>query len=158
MIFRIWRICTKNDMILSYPFHRLQNLLDYSLNMEYIYNIYICRPKQKPCFALKYIWPNRFVFFSRTPTASWRFFRHFWLARKLKEMTLNIVKGFLPPLISCCNNGAVPLSDFFIYVFLFFVCFFQNDFLWLIVTPHVKRHMVHRVAAHVCSHWNCSGL
>lgn len=23
------------------------------------------------------------------------------------EMTLNIVKGFLPPLISCCNNGAV---------------------------------------------------
>lgn len=24
------------------------------------------------------------------------------------EMTLNIVKGFLPPLISCCANGTAP--------------------------------------------------
>lgn len=128
---------------MSYPFHRSQNLLDYStVSIWNIYkcNIYMCRPRQKPCFALNTIDPTDLFFFHEPPRQVDNFCRHFcWLGNFLKEMTLNIVKGFLPPLISCCNNGAVPLSDFFNMCFwVLCLFFFSKCILWLIVRPQVK--------------------
>ena len=83
---------------------------------------------------------QQICFFQEPPRQVDNFCRHFcWLGNFLKEMTLNIVKGFLPPLISCCNNGAVPLANFLIYVFLILcLFFFSKCILWVIVRPQVK--------------------
>lgn len=141
MIFRIWKIdiyiYTFNVVILIYyiyvyifiyvisipyitkPF-RLQSQYGISRNVAFTF---VDLNKNHALLSIPLT--QQICFFHEPPRQVDNFCRHFcWLGNFLKEMTLNIVKGFLPPLISCCNNGAVPLANFLIYVFLILCLFF----------------------------------
>ena len=85
------------------------------INIHIHIYIYICRPKQTHAIALKHVDTTDLFFTLKRQVDNFSVIHS--LGNFLKEMTLNIVKGFLPPLISCCNNGAVPLSEFVSRIF-----------------------------------------
>ena len=84
---------------------------------------------------------QQICFFHEPPRQVDNFCRHFcWLGNFLKEMTLNIVKGFFATSHQLLQTMVrVPLANFLIYVFFDFVfVFFSKCILWVIVRPQVK--------------------